>query len=150
SLATLVGCSERSASSGQAGEQPVELALAAYTTPREVYSRTILPAFSRAEQAAGRPAVTFRESYLASGAQARAVVGGFEADLVALSLEPDVARVCEAGLITPGWNDGARGGVVSRSVVVIGVRKGNPLGIRDWKDLARPGVEVLTPNVRAG
>src|SRR5690606_26544146 len=78
----------------------------------------------------------------------RAVLGGFEADVVALSLEPDVSRVQEAGLITHDWKAGEHAGIASRSVVVIGVREGNPLGIHGWEDLARPGVEVLTPNVR--
>jgi sulfate transport system substrate-binding protein len=74
------------------------------------------------------------------------VVEGFEADIVALSLEADVTRIEEAGLITHDWRSGPAGGMVSTSVVVFGVRPGNPLNIQDWADLARPEVELLTPN----
>src|SRR5690606_2337822 len=92
--------------------------------------------------------VTFNESYLGSGAQARAIVAGFEADLAALSLEPDIESLTKTGLITHPWKSGPHAGMVSRSIVVIGVRPGNPKNIRDWDDLAKPGVSVLTPNVR--
>ncbi len=92
--------------------------------------------------------VDFKESYQGSGAQARAVVDGFDADVVALSLDPDVAIIEKAGLITADWRSGPHGGMVSQSIVVIAVRPGNPLGIRDWGDLAKDGVKVLTPNVR--
>jgi sulfate transport system substrate-binding protein len=145
-VVALFGCGRSSGAGDRGG--PLVLTLAAYTTPREVYSQEILPGFARAYEASHHRRVELRESYLASGAQSRAVVGGFEADVLALSLEPDVARVKAAGLVTHDWKAGERAGIVSRSIVVIGVRKGNPLGIHDWDDLARPGVEVLTPNVR--
>jgi sulfate transport system substrate-binding protein len=90
--------------------------------------------------------LTFQESYLGSGAQSRAVVEGFEADVVALSLGADVDRIAKAGLITHDWQGQPHGGMVTDSVVVIGVRAGNPKGIKDWADLARSGVEVLTPD----
>ena len=97
--------------------------------------------------AAGRE-VTIRESYLGSGAQARAILGGFEADLAALSLDPDIELLRGGELIRHDWRADEYGGMVTRSVVVIGVRAGNPKNIRTWQDLARPGIEVLTPNVR--
>jgi sulfate/thiosulfate transport system substrate-binding protein len=122
------------------------LTLGAYTTPREAYGE-ILPLFAAASQAKGQP-VTFKESYLGSGAQTRAIVAGFEADVAALSLEADVDALSKAGLITHDWKQAAVGGMVTRSIVVIGVRKGNPKQIKDWDDLAKPGVAVLTPNVR--
>jgi sulfate/thiosulfate transport system substrate-binding protein len=124
------------------------LTLGGYTTPREVYGRRILPAFQKHWKATTGEEVRFRESYLGSGAQARAVVGGFEADVAALSLEPDIETVRQAGLITRDWKGGAHRGMVSRSIVVIAVRAGNPKGIRDWADLRRPGIRVLTPNPR--
>jgi len=124
------------------------LAVAAYTTPREVFARSILPAFAAARTQAGKPAVTFEESYQASGAQSRAVAEGFEADVVALSLAPDIERLVKAGLVDETWDDDAHGGMITRSLVVIAVRAGNPKGITDWADLAKDGVEVLTPNVR--
>ena len=125
-----------------------KLTLAGYTTPREAYGQEILPAFAKHWQAKTGETVTFEESYQGSGAQARAVVEGFEADVVALSLEPDVRVVEKAGLITHDWTATPSGGMVSRSLAVIAVRPGNPKGIADWKDLSRADVEVLTPNVR--
>lgn len=119
------------------------LVLASYTTPREVFSRALLPKFK------GKTGpVTFEESYQGSGAQSRAVAEGFEADVVALSLAPDVQRLVDAGLVDATWDDDEYGGMITRSIVVIAVRPGNPKGIHDWADLAREGVEVLTPNVR--
>jgi sulfate transport system substrate-binding protein len=124
------------------------LTLGVYTTPREVYGKSILPAFRRHWRERSGHDVVFRESYLGSGAQARAIIGGFDADVAALSLEPDIEAIRAAGLIHHDWKAGRHGGMVTRSVVVIGVREGNPKNIRTWQDLARPGLEVLTPNVR--
>jgi sulfate transport system substrate-binding protein len=126
---------------------PVSLTLGGYTTPREAYS-AILPAFRDSWAKAKNVELSFKESYLGSGAQARAIAGGFEADVAALSLEPDIEVVKKAGLITQDWKTGPHSGIVSRSIVVIGVREGNPKKIKDWDDLAKPGVAVLTPNVR--
>jgi sulfate transport system substrate-binding protein len=90
--------------------------------------------------------VTFEESYLGSGAQSRAVVEGFEADVVALSLEADITRISDAGLITSDWHAQPFNGMVSTSVVAFAVREGNPKNIQDWADLAQEGLEILTPN----
>ncbi len=125
-----------------------ELTLGAYTTPREAYGKAILPAFAASWKAKTGQTVTFQESYQGSGSQARAIVEGFEADVAALSLDPDLATIEKAGLLTHDWRAAANGGIVSRSIVVIAVRPGNPKGIRDWADLARDDIEVLTPNVR--
>ena len=145
--ATLAGaaCGDRSDRARSDGAAPVELVLAAYTTPREAY-REILPAFQRMWKDSTGQDVVFRESYQGSGAQSRAIVGGFEAHVAALSLEADVDRIAEAGLITHDWRSKPDGGMVSTSIVVLAVREGNPLGIRDWADLARPGLEILTPD----
>jgi sulfate/thiosulfate transport system substrate-binding protein len=122
------------------------LILGGYTTPREAYGKGILPAFEKAWRAkTGRP-VEFRESYQSSGAQSRAIVGGFEADIAALSLETDIDRIVDAGLITHDWRAKPHGGMASDSIVVIAVRPGNPKKILDWPDLARPGLNVLTPD----
>jgi sulfate/thiosulfate transport system substrate-binding protein len=124
-----------------------KLTLAAYTTPREAYAQ-ILPAFAKHWKEKTGEDVSFEESYQGSGAQARAVVEGFEADVVALSLEPDVRVIEKAGLITHDFTTKPNGGMVSRSLVVIAVRPGNPKGIADWSDLGKAEVEVLTPNVK--
>lgn len=142
------GCGPADAADDAAAKAPSvrTLTLAAYTTPREVYGREIIPAFQKMWKEKTGQEVRFQESYLGSGAQARAVIGGFEADVVALSLEPDLQKLVEAGLVRPEWKNGPNGGMVSRSIVVLGVRPGNPKGIRDWDDLRKPGVNVLTPS----
>jgi sulfate transport system substrate-binding protein len=124
------------------------LTLGAYTTPREVYGKAIIPAFQRYWKEKTGQNVRFQESYLGSGAQARAIVGGFEADVAALSLEADIDSIARAGLIQRDWRQGPNQGMVTRSVVVLAVRKGNPKAVRDWDDLRRKGLQVLTPNVR--
>ncbi|GAB4431311.1 MAG: sulfate ABC transporter substrate-binding protein [Anaerolineae bacterium] len=123
----------------------ITLTLGAYTTPREAYSQ-IIPLFQAHWLQTSGQTVTFEESYLGSGAQSRAIVEGFEADVAALSLEADITRIEDAGLISHNWRDTPAGGMISNSIVVIGVREGNPLNIQDWVDLARPGLEILTPN----
>ncbi|MDF2749364.1 MAG: sulfate transporter, periplasmic sulfate-binding protein [Gaiellaceae bacterium] len=90
--------------------------------------------------------VSFQESYAASGEQSRAVAAGLPADVVAFSLEPDVTRLVDEGLVDATWSEDEHGGMVSDSVVVFAVRKGNPQGIRTWADLTREGIEVITPN----
>jgi sulfate/thiosulfate transport system substrate-binding protein len=145
----LTACSGPSgrAAPGSPDSRAEKITLGAYTTPREAY-REIIPLFqSHWKEQTGRT-VTFEESYLGSGAQSRAVVEGFEADIVALSLEADITRIENAGLITHDWRSQPHGGMVSTSIVSFAVRKGNPKSILDWHDLARPGVEVLTPNPR--
>lgn len=89
---------------------------------------------------------TFQTSYGASGDQSRAVEAGLEADYVHFSVASDVTRLVEAGLVADDWDAGDNKGVVSRSVVVFGVRDGNPEDIQDWDDLIKPGVEIVTPN----
>jgi sulfate transport system substrate-binding protein len=90
--------------------------------------------------------VAFEESYVGSGAQSRAIVEGFEADVAALSLQADVDRIEAAGLIGHPWRDNGTNGMVSRSVVAFAVRPGNPKAIAEWSDLAAPSTEVLMPN----
>jgi sulfate/thiosulfate-binding protein len=123
-----------------------ELTLAVYSVPKEAYERTIIPAFQRSWKQRTGQEVRIRSSYGASGAQARAIIGGFEADVAVLSLEGDLDQIAKAGLISHDWRTGPHKGMVSASVVALGVRKGNPKGIKVWEDLARPGVEVLYPN----
>ena len=130
---------------GSGNSDKVTLILAAYTTPREAY-RELIPIFQQQWKEQTGQIVTFEESYQGSGAQSRAIVEGFEADIVALSLEADVTRIENAGLITHDWRHKPFGGMVSTSVVSFVVREGNPRNIQDWADLAQPGIEILTPN----
>jgi sulfate/thiosulfate transport system substrate-binding protein len=126
------------------GEQ-VKITLGAYTTPREAYQE-LIPIFQAMWKEKTGQDVVFEESYQSSGAQSRAIVEGFEADIAALSLEADVQRIQTAGLITQDWKSKPYKGMVSTSVVSFAVRKGNPEAIHDWADLAKPSIEVLTPN----
>jgi len=144
----VAGCGEETHTDPTPSGPVRTLTLGAYTTPREAYGKAIIPAFQRHWREQTGEEVRFEESYLGSGAQARAIVGGFEADVAALSLEADVETIAKAGLIQRDWRAGPHQGMVTRSIVVIAVRAGNPKGIRDWEDLGKSGLEVLTPNVR--
>ena len=126
-------------------DQPT-ISFAAYSTPREAYGKIISAFKSKWKDEHDGQEVIFQESYDGSTLQASRVVSGYEADVVALSLGPDVDQIADAGLITHDWTSEADGGMVTTSVVVFDVRPGNPLGIKDWNDLAKPGVEVLTPD----
>ena len=118
------------------------ISLVAYSTPQEAY-QSVIPAFQKT--AAGK-GVTFDQSYGASGDQSRAVANGLEADVVAFALAPDIERLVEQGLVSPNWDRVPHKGIVSNSVVVFTVRKGNPKHIRTWADLVKPGVDVVIPN----
>jgi sulfate transport system substrate-binding protein len=118
------------------------LSLIAYSTPKEAYGK-IVPAFERT--AAGRD-VDVQQSYGASGEQSRAVESGLPADVVAFSLEPDITRLVDDGLVEPGWKRGSTHGIVTDSVVVLAVRPGNPKKIRGWNDLLKPGLQIVLPN----
>jgi sulfate transport system substrate-binding protein len=118
------------------------LSLVAYSTPREAYAKLI----SMFQKTPDGDDVSFTQSYGASGDQARAVKAGLEADVVALSLAPDVDELVKAGLVDARWKKQSYKGMVTHSVVVFAVRDGNPKKIRTWNDLLRPGIEVITPN----
>src|SRR5436190_2311317 len=118
------------------------ISLVSYPTPKEAYGQ-IIPAFQKTKAGNG---VGFQQSYAGSTEQAQAVVNGLHADVVAFSLEPDIATLVKAKLVKPGWNKDKWHGIVTRSVVVFVVRDGNPKKIRDWEDLVKPGVQVVTPN----
>ena len=117
--------------------------LVAYSTPKEAYGE-LIPAFQKTTEGKG---VSFTQSYGASGDQSRAVASGLPADIVALSLAPDVDKLVEPGLVNGDWAKAIpTDGFVTNSVVVLAVRKGNPKGIKSWEDIVKPGVEVITPN----
>jgi sulfate/thiosulfate transport system substrate-binding protein len=118
------------------------LSLVAYSTPREAYEE-IIPAFQETDAGAG---FDFDQSYAASGEQSRAVEAGLAADVVGFSLEPDITRLIDAGLVDEDWNQNEYNGMVTDSVVVFAVRPGNPENIQTWDDLLKEGVEVITPN----
>ena len=133
----------RDGSGGGNPEGGSSLSLVAYSTPEVVYDE-IIPAFTKTDAGKGSG---FKTSFGASGEQSRAVEGGLKADVVSFSIEPDVTRLVEAGLVDKGWKDTtSTKGLVSKSIVSFIVRKGNPRNIKTWDDLVKPGVKVVTPN----
>jgi sulfate/thiosulfate transport system substrate-binding protein len=128
--------------SSSSGGSSSGLTLVAYSTPQPAFEK-LIPAFQTTPEGKG---VSFKQSYGPSGEQSRAVSNGLHADVVDFSLEPDVERLVKAGLVSSDWNQNATHGFVTDSVAVIIVRKGNPKNIKDWSDLVKPGVQVVTPN----
>ena len=142
-LLAMSGCGGSSTASESGGDgSGGKLTLVAYSTPEEAY-KELIPAFNKTPEGEG---VGFSQSYAASGEQSRAVEGGLPADVVEFSLEPDMTRLVDADLVDKGWNQNDYKGMVTNSVVVFMVRKGNPEGIKDWDDLVTGDVEVLEPN----
>lgn len=127
---------------GGSSDSSTKLALVAYSTPQEAYSK-LIPAFQGTTEGDG---VTFSQSYGASGDQSRAVANGLAADVVEFSFEPDMKRLVEAGKVAKDWAANDTDGIVTDSVVVFAVRKGNPKNIQNWDDLTKPGVDVITAN----
>jgi sulfate transport system substrate-binding protein len=125
---------------GSGGGGGGKLALVAYSTPQEAYEQ-IIPAFRKTGGD-----VSFSQSYGPSGDQARAVEAGLKADVVHLSLAPDMKKLVEAGIVAPDWAKDEYKGFATKSVVVFVVRKGNPKNIKTWDDLIKPGIEVIEAN----
>jgi len=138
----LVAVSAAATSAAEARRTSTNLSLVAYSTPAGAFSK-IIPAFQATP--AGKD-VSFKQSYGASGTQAAAVHNGLSADVVNLSLAPDVSVLSQAGLIGTNWNKDKFGGMVTDSIVVFVVRKGNPKNIKTWNDLIKPGIQVINPN----
>ncbi|MFF2087058.1 sulfate ABC transporter substrate-binding protein [Nocardia sp. NPDC058176] len=118
------------------------LNLYAYAVPKPGFDK-VIPEFNKTEAGKG---VQIQQSYGASGDQSRKVRDGADADIVNFSVEPDVTRLVDAGLVDESWNQGADKGLPFGSVVVLVTREGNPKNIQSWDDLLKPGVEVVTPN----
>src|SRR5262249_25416522 len=119
-----------------------KLALVAYSTPQDAYGQLIRGSH---KPRAGR-GVPFAESCGAPGAQGRPAAAGPPADIVALSLAPDISALVQKHLVAQSWNKDKFHGMVTRSVVVFVVRDGNPKHIVTWSDLVKPGVQIVTPN----
>lgn len=117
----------------------------AYAVPQPAYDK-IIPLFQKSKVGKG---TEFTTSYGASGDQSRAVANGAPADFVNLSVAPDITRLVTAGLVNPSYESELPNRAVPASTpVVIGVRKGNPLKIRNWDDLVKPGVKIITADFK--
>lgn len=141
----LAGCA--GGASDVVGEGPTPdaettLTLVAFAVPEPGWSK-LGPAFGATQEGEG---VAVTASYGASGDQSRGVESGKPADIVNFSVEPDVTRLVQAGLVDETWNSSAHKGLPFGSVVSFAVREGNPKNIRDWDDLVRPDIEVITPS----
>ena len=122
-----------------------KLSVVGYSTPESVYAEALEPAFEKTPQGNG---VSFSNSFGASGDQSRAVAAGQPASVVHFSTGSDMERLVEEGeIVAKDWNKGEYEGIATTSVVVILVEKGNPLGIKSFKDLEEnEDAEVITPN----
>jgi len=117
-----------------------------YDPTRELYV-AVNAAFGKYWKGKTGEDIRFRQSHGGSGSQARAVIDGLEADVVTLALAYDVDAVSNSGLIHKDWQKRLpQNSSPYTSTIVFLVRKGNPKGIKDWNDLIRPGVQVITPN----
>jgi sulfate/thiosulfate transport system substrate-binding protein len=143
SLAVLASACSTSTNAASDSGGSKSLNLVAYSTPQKVYE-ALIPQFNATTDGKG---VGFKQSYGASGSQSRAVLAGQPADVVEFSLEPDMSKLVDAGLVASDWKSGQYKGIVTDSVVVLVVRKGNPKHITGWSDLVKPGIKVVTPNV---
>jgi sulfate/thiosulfate-binding protein len=132
--------SDNSSSSGDA-----KLDVVGYSTPESVYAETLEPAFEKTSEGKG---VSFSNSFGASGDQSRAVVAGQPASVVHFSQAGDMERLVEEGeLVSKDWEKQPYGGIATDSVVVMLVKKGNPLGLKSFNDLeSNDEAEVVTPN----
>lgn len=143
-VSVLAGCAGGSSDvvGGASSDADTTLTLVAYAVPEPGWSK-IIPAFAATPEGKGVDVTT---SYGASGDQSRSVMDGKPADIVNFSVEPDVTRLVNAGKVTPEWNADVTKGIPFGSVVSLVVRNGNPKNIKDWDDLLRPGIEVVTPS----
>jgi len=123
-----------------------EILNVSYDPTRELY-QDVNAAFARYWQGKAGKAVTIQQSHGGSSKQARAVLDGLEADVLTLALAYDIDAVADGGLLAKDWQKRLpHRSAPYTSTIVFLVRKGNPKGIRDWSDLVRPGIAVITPN----
>jgi len=127
-------------------EQAQQLLNVSYDPTRELYT-DINAAFAKAWQAKTGQGVSIKQSHGGSGKQARSVIDGLEADVVTLALAYDIDAIAEKGLIAKDWQKRLPDNSTPfTSTIVFLVRKGNPKAIKDWSDLTRKDIKVITPN----
>jgi sulfate/thiosulfate transport system substrate-binding protein len=141
----VTGCGSSSSTSSSSSSGGAKLDVVGYSTPESVYAETLEPAFEKTPEGEG---IGFSNSFGASGDQSRAVVAGQPASVVNFSQAGDMERLVEEGeLVSKNWEKQPYGGYATDSLVVILVKKGNPLGIKSFKDLeTNEEAEVVTPN----
>ncbi|HEY9458426.1 MAG TPA: extracellular solute-binding protein [Gaiella sp.] len=145
-LATIAVAAVAGATNAAARTTDTTLNLVAYSTPRPVLTR-LIDEFRKTPQGQG---ITIRASYGPSSAQGQSVANGLPADGVILNTGNDINDLVDKGLIDKNWDKQSYKGVVWNSVVVFGLRDGNPKKIKGWNDLVKPGVQVVTVNPFTG
>jgi sulfate transport system substrate-binding protein len=134
------------AANGSPDARTVELLNVSYDPTRELWRDLNKEFVARYEKETGIK-LTIKQSHGGSGSQARAVIDGLEADVVTLALWSDTDALRKKGLLADGWEERLPNrSLPYSSTIVFVVRKGNPKGIKDWPDLIRPGIEIITPN----
>jgi sulfate transport system substrate-binding protein len=130
----------------RAAPAPVELTLVSYAVAKPLFAK-LIPEFQRTWREQTGQEVRFKESYGPSGAQARSILGGLDADLFATNLQTLVPPLVAAGIVKPGWETRLPNGASpASSVIAVIVRAGNPKHLQTWQDLAAPGVEIVAIN----
>jgi len=148
SAALLAGCSSHR-TTGQSSSSGGTLLNVSYDPTREFY-QDYNPAFERYWQGKSGQTVTIQQSHSGSGKQAQAVQNGLAADVVTLGIASDINALAQGGLVSKDWQKRLpNNSVPYTSTVVFLVRHGNPKGIKDWPNLVRPGVSVITPNPKS-
>jgi len=131
---------------GAARAATLEMLNVSYDPTRELW-RDVNAAFAPKWEAKTGTTLSIKQSHGGSGTQARAVIDGLDADVVTLAMWPDTDAIRKAGQIAAGWESRLpNNSLAYTSTIVFVVRKGNPKSIKDWPDLVKPGVEIVTPN----
>ena len=152
---SLFGCGHKSAdtsagpSTSAASGSGTTLLNVSYDPTREFY-KDYNAAFAKYWQGKSGQTITIQQSHGGSGKQAQAVQNGLAADVVTLGISSDIDALAKSGLVAPGWQTRLpNNSVPYTSTVVFLVRKGNPKNIKDWADLIKPGISVITPNPKS-
>ena len=141
-VALAAGLALSACGGGSSSADATTLNIVGFAVPEQA-NKAIAAEWNKTPEGKG---VKFQTSYGASGDQSRAVVAGLKADYVHFSVASDVTRLVTEGLVDETWDDGPTKGVVSSSVVVLAVQKGNPKNIQGWADIVKPGVGIVTPD----
>lgn len=146
-MGAFIGCGKQDASSeSAASNKPVELLNVSYDPTRELYTK-YNESFAKYWKEKSGQDVTINQSHGGSGKQGRSVIEGLEADVVTLALAYDIDEISKAGLIEQNWqSEFKENSSPYTSTIVFLVRKGNPKNIKDWDDLIKDDVSVITPN----
>lgn len=140
-----LGCSSES-KSGSAAQREIEILNASYDPTRELW-KDLNAAFIKGYEKEHGRRLSIKQSHAASGSQARAIIDGLDADVATLSIWPDVDAIRKKGLIKEGWEDRLPNrSLPYTSLLVFVTRKGNPKGVKDWPDLVKGDISIITPN----